>query len=92
MPNYDFKCEKCEYQFEEFLPMSKSQAPCKKPCPKCNEKSIHKVYSTAAQGVDMTKTAGSDFKQLTEGMKRGLPKRFHENLDKAASSSFGKMS
>ena len=26
MPNYDYRCEKCEHTFEEFLPMKSRQA------------------------------------------------------------------
>jgi hypothetical protein len=36
-------------------------------------------------GVDATKGPGSEFKQLMEKIKRKQPKRFHENLDRAAS-------
>jgi hypothetical protein len=36
-------------------------------------------------GVDATVGAGSDFKELTRRMSAGLPKRYRENLERAAS-------
>ena len=36
-------------------------------------------------GVDATVGAGSDFKELTRRMGAGLPKRYRENLERAAS-------
>jgi hypothetical protein len=36
-------------------------------------------------GVDATKGPGSDFKALMNKMKRGQPKKVHQNLDRAAS-------
>ena len=32
MPTYDYKCEKCGNEFEEFLPMAKRTEPTEKPC------------------------------------------------------------
>jgi len=36
-------------------------------------------------GADATKGPGADFKELTRKMGQGLPKRYRENLDSAAS-------
>ena len=38
MPTYEFRCEKCEHVFEEFLMMSKCDEPLSQPCPKCGKK------------------------------------------------------
>ena len=34
MPTYDYRCEKCGNEFEDFLPMSKRAEPTEKPCEK----------------------------------------------------------
>ena len=32
MPTYDYRCEKCGNEFEDFLPMAKRAEPTKEPC------------------------------------------------------------
>ena len=34
MPTYDYRCERCGNEFEDFLPMSKRVEPTEKPCEK----------------------------------------------------------
>jgi len=34
MPTYDYRCEKCGTEFEDFLPMSKRTKPTEEPCNK----------------------------------------------------------
>ncbi len=34
MPTYDYRCEKCGNEFEEFLPMAKRIEPTEEPCKK----------------------------------------------------------
>jgi putative FmdB family regulatory protein len=34
MPTYDYRCEKCGNEFEDFLPMAKRAEPTKEPCNK----------------------------------------------------------
>ena len=41
MPTYDYKCEKCGNEFEDFLPMSKRTEPTKEPCDKQIEQTKH---------------------------------------------------
>jgi len=36
-------------------------------------------------GVDASKGPGADFKKLTDRIGKGVPKRYRENLDRAAS-------
>ena len=44
MPNYEYECERCGYQFTVFQNMS--DEPLKK-CPKCNGK-VHRLIGTGA--------------------------------------------
>ncbi len=72
MPTYDYKCRKCNYAFEEFLPMHKSEAPTKKPCPECKCKEcIDKAFSTPGLHLDrttnnVTKNKNPQFKEAME--------------------------
>ena len=34
MPTYDYRCEKCGNEFEDFLPMAKRAEPTEEPCDK----------------------------------------------------------
>ena len=43
MPIYEYRCEKCEERFEEFLSASTKPAP---PCPKCGAKQVTRLWST----------------------------------------------
>ena len=42
MPIYEYRCEKCEERFEEFLSSSTNPAP---PCPKCSSTSVERLLS-----------------------------------------------
>ena len=41
MPTYDYRCEKCGNEFEDFLPMSIRTEPTKEPCDKQIEQTKH---------------------------------------------------
>ena len=41
MPTYDYRCEKCGNEFEDFLPKSKRTEPTKEPCDKQIEQTKH---------------------------------------------------
>jgi len=38
MPIYNFECEACSYDFEEFRTIAEMDIPLKEPCPNCKEK------------------------------------------------------
>jgi putative FmdB family regulatory protein len=42
MPVYEYRCKKCEEEFEEYLSTSTKPAP---PCPKCKSKSVERLWS-----------------------------------------------
>lgn len=45
MPTYEYACENCEFQFEEF--QSISAKPLKK-CPNCGKMKLHRLIGTGA--------------------------------------------
>jgi len=45
MPTYDYRCEKCDHEFETF--QSITAAPLKK-CPKCSKPSLRRLIGTGA--------------------------------------------
>ena len=45
MPTYDYRCDACEHQFEEF--QSISEPPLKK-CPQCGRKKLRRLFGTGA--------------------------------------------
>ncbi len=48
MPQYDYRCNKCEHEFLRVLRMDNREEPLSEPCPECEEEgSIHRVYTTA---------------------------------------------
>jgi putative FmdB family regulatory protein len=42
MPIYEYRCKKCDAEFEEYLSTSTKPAP---PCPKCKSKSVERLWS-----------------------------------------------
>lgn len=86
MPNYDYKCDKCTHSFESFRSISERDAPCSLPCPSCGCNGVRRDFvGSPAAAVDMNLTPGKDFKEVMEKVKKGVPKRYRENLDQAAS-------
>jgi len=43
MPIYEYRCEKCDERFEEYLTASTSPTP---PCPKCKSKKVTRLWSS----------------------------------------------
>jgi putative FmdB family regulatory protein len=43
MPIYEYRCEKCEELFEEYLSTSDKPSP---PCPKCGTKKVTRLISS----------------------------------------------
>ena len=55
MPIYEFKCRKCETQFEEIRPLGDTGKSLI--CPECGTKSPKKVPSVFAAGSDQSSSA-----------------------------------
>ena len=45
MPTYEYQCDACEHNFDEFQSMT--EEPLKK-CPKCGKKKLRRVFGTGA--------------------------------------------
>jgi putative FmdB family regulatory protein len=95
MPNYVFKCEKCDHKFELTLLIKDREIPLKKPCPKCKKKKIIRDWGDYASGnggimIDSTlspaKVCGSAWKEVCDRIKNSgqVPKRYHEKLDRSS--------
>tara|TARA_Y100000034_G_C6628195_1_gene274113 strand:+ start:222 stop:518 length:297 start_codon:yes stop_codon:yes gene_type:complete len=92
MPTYDYRCSACEHIFEEFLPINELDTPTKKPCPECGKKKVTKAVSKPAGiGSDTTltpdKKTGGDWSEMMGRIKKGIPKRYHEGLDKSTNKT-----
>lgn len=79
MPNYDYRCTKCEHTFEEFLSISSRQKPCRKPCPKCGKKGVEQYIASApsfADPVSVGKTGRLDggFRDVISKIKKAHPR------------------
>lgn len=85
MPTYEYSCKKCAHAFETIHKIDDRDLPCAQPCPACRKKGVQRGISVPVMGADATAGPGSQFKELTRKMGAGLPKRYRENLDRAAS-------
>ena len=59
MPTYDYRCEKCGYEFEDFLPISKRKEPTEVPCKNQLEKA-----STMGRGLYRMNYCGGKIVQV----------------------------
>ena len=84
MPTYDYRCRKCDHGYEEFRSISQRDAAM--PCPSCRSTDVIREFNQApAAAVDMTLSPGADFKEVMKKVSKGIPKRYRENLEQAAS-------
>ena len=68
--------------------------PEKKPCPKCGEKQVKQGFFTAPTGgYDSSLKPQGGFTEIINTIKNNgsVPKRYHENLDKAANRTGGRL-
>lgn len=99
MPNYAFKCEKCEHTFDEILNLNDRDTPTKKPCPNCKKKKVIRDWQASAPSLAMDatltphKVVGSQFKEVIDKIKSSgqVPKRLHAKLDASANMNAGRI-
>lgn len=85
MPTYEYQCKQCRHAWEDIQKIADRDAPCAAPCPACRKRGVERGISVPVMGADATAGPGADFKELTRKMSAGLPKKYRENLDRAAS-------
>jgi len=88
MPNYDYKCDKCEHAFEAFLSYDNREKPCNEPCPECGEKNVQKVIGGfPGLGCDTTltpdKKTGGQWSEMMNKIKSYVPDASKKKLDQA---------
>ena len=75
MPTYDYKCEKCGYESEEFLTIARRNEPTETPC----EKQVHRAAPICGGEIKMKTVAPG----IGDPLKMGLVKpdgRYVEKL------------
>lgn len=90
MPNYEFKCDNCDSYFCRLLSIGDRNIPLTENCEHCGSVSIVKSYSTGPlllsdSTMTPNKKTGGQWNELVSKIKKGTPKRFHNNLDVASS-------
>ena len=66
MPTYDYKCEKCGYEFEEFLIISRRNEPTETPC----ERQVHRAAPICGGEIKMKTVAPGIGDPLKMGLKK----------------------
>src|SRR5437764_7676767 len=82
MPTYEYQCDACEHNFDEFQSMS--EEPLKK-CPKCGKRKLRRVYGPGAAIL----FKGSGFYQ-TDYRSESYTRAAKADQEKAKSSEGGK--
>tara|TARA_Y100000780_G_C13312523_1_gene274501 strand:+ start:194 stop:469 length:276 start_codon:yes stop_codon:yes gene_type:complete len=75
MPSYDFECNECSHQFEEFQTIANMDVPLGQPCPSCYkvgylERIITKVQRGEGALMEMTKGTLVPDTDFVENMQR----------------------
>jgi len=94
MPIYEYKCSKCEHQFEVIQRFSDNPIQI---CPECNKKSVQKLVSAPSFRLKGGGWYETDFKTGskknivdTKDEKSKLPKEQNKTTDKSKSKSSDK--
>ena len=74
MPTYDYKCEKCEHEFEEFLTIARRNEPTETPC----EKQVHRAAPICGGEIKMKTVAPG----IGDPLKMGLIKPDGQYVEK----------
>ena len=74
MPTYDYKCEKCEHEFEEMLSISRREEPTEVPC----ERQLHRAAPICGGEIKMKVVAPG----IGDPLKMGLIKPDGQYVEK----------
>ena len=66
MPTYNYKCEKCEHEFEEMLSISRRKEPTEVPC----ERQLHRAAPICGGEIKMKTVAPGIGDPLKMGLKK----------------------
>lgn len=66
MPTYNYKCEKCEHEFEEMLSISRRKEPTEVPC----ERQLHRAAPICGGEIKMKAVAPGIGDPLKLGLKK----------------------
>jgi len=66
MPTYDYKCEKCEHEFEEMFSISRRKEPTEVPC----ERQLHRAAPICGGEIKMKAVAPGIGDPLKLGLKK----------------------
>lgn len=86
MPLYDYYCDDCEYQFDDFNPYAERHT---SPCPKCSKSSRKLLTIAVGVAIDSTIKDGKGNpiwfpKNESSYFDRALQRTFHSKKEKAA--------
>ena len=74
MTTYDYKCEKCEYEFEEFLTIARRNEPTETPC----ERQVHRAAPICGGEIKMKTVAPG----IGDPLKMGIKKPYGRYVEK----------
>ena len=73
---WDYKCEACEYTFEEMHTIANQDVPTTKPCPNCGEMRVIRLFGAPVinlgfRGSTIQSKAPEGFKDVLRRIKKG---------------------
>lgn len=80
MPFYDYRCNKCDYLFEQFHRVAARIKPTKKPCPQCKKRgSVSQVILSPPSACDPIRVgsvskADGGFREVISKIKKAHPR------------------
>ena len=76
MPNFEYKCTKCDKLWDDIQTIANRDKPTTEPCPHCKKKNcVTRAFNTPpTMGVDATKVPTTHFKERLETMRTNLGK------------------
>ena len=92
MPTYNYKCEKCEHAWEDFLSMADNHKPTKEPCPQCGVNKVRKVVGgmpgiSVDTNLTPDKATGGKWSELMGRMKNVAGAQGRRKLDSSSDHS-----